>query len=87
MIAVSGSSNRSKADKDPADWLPVPPDRCKYAAERDGLTRLAENCPETTVSYGQVRHPCTARVSDGQPLAGLCSGGRRGIVVVHPLPN
>ncbi|MFF9839166.1 hypothetical protein [Streptomyces sp. NPDC013740] len=79
LIAVSGSSNRSKADKDPADWLPVPPDRCKYAAERDALTRLAENCPETTVSYEQVRHPCTARVSDGQrprasvPVAAVAS--------------
>ncbi|MFI2736611.1 HNH endonuclease family protein [Streptomyces sp. NPDC018711] len=70
LIAVSGSSNRSKADKDPADWLPVPADRCKYtadwvadklrwrltadAAERDTLIRLAEDCPETTVSYEQV---------------------------------
>lgn len=70
LIAVSGSSNRSKADKDPADWLPMPADRCKYAsdwiadklrwrmtadaAERDALTRLAEACPETTVSYEQV---------------------------------
>ncbi|MFB7449896.1 hypothetical protein [Streptomyces sp. NPDC056194] len=51
-------------------WLPVPPYRCKYAgdwvadklrwrltadvAERDALTRLAEACPETTVSYEQV---------------------------------
>ncbi|MEU8543077.1 HNH endonuclease family protein [Streptomyces sp. NPDC048717] len=70
LIAVSGSSNRSKADKDPSDWLPVPVDRCKYAgdwvadklrwrltadaAERDALTRLAEACPETTVTYQQV---------------------------------
>lgn len=28
LIAVSGSSNRSKADKDPADWLPVPAYQC-----------------------------------------------------------
>ncbi|MFB6841895.1 hypothetical protein [Streptomyces sp. NPDC056361] len=70
MIAVSGSSNRSKADKDPADWLPVPADRCKYTgdwikdklrwrltadpAEINALTRLAEACPETTASYEQV---------------------------------
>ncbi|MET7827097.1 HNH endonuclease family protein [Streptomyces sp. NPDC005386] len=33
LIAVSGSSNRSKADKDPAAWLPVPADQCAYAAD------------------------------------------------------
>ncbi|MFC4507407.1 MULTISPECIES: HNH endonuclease family protein [Streptomyces] len=70
LIAVSGSSNRSKADKDPADWLPVPADQCKYAAdwmadklrwrlsadaaERDALTQLAEACPAATVTYEQV---------------------------------
>ncbi|MBP0454042.1 HNH endonuclease [Kitasatospora sp. RG8] len=70
LIAVSGSSNRSKADKDPADWLPVPDDRCKYtvdwvadklrwrltadAAEHEALSRLAESCPTATVSYDQV---------------------------------
>ncbi|MFF2367810.1 HNH endonuclease family protein [Streptomyces sp. NPDC058122] len=70
LIAVSGSSNRSKADRDPADWLPVPADRCKYAAdwvadklrwsltadaaERDALTHLAEACPATTVTFEQA---------------------------------
>ncbi|GHI65776.1 hypothetical protein Saso_74260 [Streptomyces asoensis] len=70
LIAVSGSSNRSKSDKDPADWLPVEAFRCEYAsawvatklrwqlpadpAERDALTRLAETCPDTTVTYEQV---------------------------------
>ncbi|MFE1927531.1 HNH endonuclease family protein [Streptomyces asoensis] len=70
LIAVSGSSNRSKADKDPADWLPVEAFRCEYTsawvgtklrwqlpadpAERDALTRLAETCPDTTVTYEQV---------------------------------
>ncbi|MGW0585934.1 HNH endonuclease, partial [Streptomyces sp. NPDC002920] len=64
---VSGSSNRSKSDKDPAEWLPVEAFRCEYVgawaatkprwqlpadpAERDALTRLAEACPDTTVSY------------------------------------
>lgn len=67
LIAVSGSSNRSKADKDPADWLPVPADHCKYAgdwikdklrwdltadpAEIHALTGLAEACPDTRISY------------------------------------
>jgi hypothetical protein len=34
LIAVSVSSNRSKSDKDPADWLPVEAFRCEYAARR-----------------------------------------------------
>ena len=70
LIAVSGSSNRSKSDKDPADWLPVEAFRCEYTgawvatklrwqlpadpAERDALTRLAESCPDTTVTYEQA---------------------------------
>ncbi|WP_406363822.1 HNH endonuclease family protein (plasmid) [Streptomyces sp. NBC_00715] len=70
LIAVSGSSNRSKADKDPAAWLPVPADRCAYAAdwvadklrwgltadaaERDALARLSEGCPTSTVTYERV---------------------------------
>ncbi|MER5199846.1 HNH endonuclease family protein [Streptomyces sp. NPDC002755] len=70
LIAVSGSSNRSKSDKDPADWLPVDAYRCEYAsawtatklrwqlpadpAERDALTHLAEACPDTTLTYEQV---------------------------------
>ncbi|MGW5342877.1 HNH endonuclease family protein [Streptomyces sp. NPDC004050] len=70
LIAVSGSSNRSKADKDPADWLPVEADRCKYAvdwvadklrwrlaadpAEREALSRVAAGCPQATVTYEQV---------------------------------
>lgn len=33
LIAVSGSSNRSKADKNPANWLSVPADRCNYVAD------------------------------------------------------
>ncbi|WP_405966035.1 HNH endonuclease family protein [Streptomyces sp. NBC_00723] len=70
LIAVSGSSNRSKSDKDPADWLPVQGYRCEYGgawvatklrwqlpadpAERDALTHLAEVCPNATVTYEQV---------------------------------
>ncbi|WLQ45622.1 HNH endonuclease family protein (plasmid) [Streptomyces laculatispora] len=34
LIAVTAKSNRSKADKDPAQWLPPSADyRCQYAAE------------------------------------------------------
>ncbi|MFB8242674.1 HNH endonuclease family protein [Kitasatospora purpeofusca] len=70
LIAVSGSSNRSKSDKDPAAWMPVEADRCKYvidwvadklrrrpsadAAELQALSHHAESCPTTTVTYQQV---------------------------------
>ncbi|MFD3907991.1 HNH endonuclease [Streptomyces sp. CB04723] len=37
LIAVTAKSNRSKADKDPAQWLPPAADyRCTYAAEWTG---------------------------------------------------
>ncbi|MET8038945.1 HNH endonuclease family protein [Streptomyces sp. NPDC005345] len=70
LIAVSASSNQSKADKDPAAWLPVPADQCVYAAdwvadklrwqltadaaERDALARLSEGCPTSAVTYERV---------------------------------
>ncbi|MFJ3205609.1 HNH endonuclease family protein [Streptomyces sp. NPDC086989] len=94
LIAVSGSSNRSKADKDPADWLPVKADQCKYAAdwvadklrwkltadpaERDALSRLAEDCPGTAVSYEQVPLPAGLGVAPGLdgPGLGRQLGGR-----------
>jgi hypothetical protein len=66
LITVSGSSNRSKADKDPAAWLTVPADQCAYAtdwaagklrwqltqdtAEPDALDRLAKSCPTFSVT-------------------------------------
>lgn len=34
LIAVTARSNRSKADQDPAQWLPAAADvHCRYAAE------------------------------------------------------
>lgn len=67
LVAVSAASNRSKADKDPAEWLPNTEVTCRYIAEwtgdkkRWGLTadadelaalkQLAEACPNTTVEY------------------------------------
>lgn len=34
MVAVTARSNRSKADQDPAEWLPPAPDAlCRYGAE------------------------------------------------------
>jgi hypothetical protein len=67
LVAVTAGSNRSKADKDPAEWLPNPEVTCRYGAEWTGdklrwrltvdtdeltaLTQLAEACPNTTVEY------------------------------------
>ncbi|MER6014065.1 HNH endonuclease family protein [Streptomyces bluensis] len=68
LVAVSAASNRSKADQDPAEWLPPATDVvCRYTSEwiatklrweltadtveREALTRLADACPGTTVTY------------------------------------
>ncbi|MGP3636860.1 HNH endonuclease [Streptomyces sp. 24-1644] len=66
LIAVSAASNRSKADRDPAEWLPSDGSyHCTYAwvgtklrwelavdeNERQALLGLAEDCPTTTVVY------------------------------------
>lgn len=65
LVAVSASSNRSKSDRDPAEWMPAM-ERCRYAAEwiavkarwdlsvdvdeRDFLSGVAVNeCATTTV--------------------------------------
>ncbi|MEU9411624.1 hypothetical protein AB0E08_38835 [Streptomyces sp. NPDC048281] len=63
-------SNRSKGDKDPANWMPVAVDRRTYtvdwvadklrwrlsadAAELQALDRYAEQCPPATVTYQQA---------------------------------
>lgn len=67
LVAVTAGSNRSKADKDPAEWLPNAEVTCRYVSEWTGdklrwrltvdadelaaLTQLAEACPKTTVEY------------------------------------
>ncbi|MFC9131070.1 HNH endonuclease family protein [Streptomyces sp. NPDC057099] len=68
LIAVTAASNRSKADKDPAEWLPPAAGvTCRYISEWVGtklrwgltvdtvefeaLTRLAQDCPDTTVTF------------------------------------
>jgi len=37
LVAVSASSNRSKSDKDPSQWLPQRSDQCRYAAAWVGV--------------------------------------------------
>ncbi|MGW0731880.1 HNH endonuclease family protein [Streptomyces sp. NPDC002851] len=67
LVAVTAGSNRSKADKDPAEWLPNAEVTCRYLSEWTGaklrwrlsvdadelgaLTQLAEACPDTTVQF------------------------------------
>ncbi|MFC9682475.1 HNH endonuclease family protein [Streptomyces sp. NPDC056948] len=68
LIAVTAASNRSKADKDPAEWLPPAAGvTCRYTSEWvatklrwglsadtvefEALTRLAQDCPDTTVTF------------------------------------
>ena len=66
LIAVSAASNRSKGDKDPANWLPQASYQCTYAsdwvavkvrwgftvdsAEQARLTQLLTACPADTIS-------------------------------------
>ncbi len=61
LIAVTPRSNRQKADKDVAEWLPIEPTRCRYVTEwvavkrdnqlsideteRETLIHLASQCP------------------------------------------
>jgi hypothetical protein len=45
LVAVTARSNRSKADKDPAQWLPPhEPARCRYIAEWTAVKQRWQNC-------------------------------------------
>lgn len=77
LAAVSASSNRSKGDRDPADWLP-PRARCKYVKhyvavkirwsltvdrpERRALRRRAEKCPNAVLRVRRARVVLANRV-------------------------
>ncbi|GAA4107580.1 HNH endonuclease family protein [Nocardioides fonticola] len=66
LVAVTASSNRSKSDRDPAEWLPAK-HRCRYtawwlavksrwslaidSAERDALTALVDRCGSRRLAY------------------------------------
>ena len=65
LIAVTASSNRSKSDRDPAEWLPAATDTCRYLSdwvvtkwrwrlridpiERAVLVSALGNCPDRRV--------------------------------------
>jgi hypothetical protein len=70
LVGVTDSVNRSKSDRDPAEWLPTY-DRCRYvrewtavkvrwrltvdAAERAELKRLAAACPAVVLTVKRAR--------------------------------
>ena len=70
LVGVTASLNRSKADQDPAEWLPTRA-RCRYLrewvvvkhrwrlsvdpAEQTALTDLAETCDDLTITLTRAR--------------------------------
>ncbi|MBZ5736116.1 excalibur calcium-binding domain-containing protein [Nocardioides sp. TRM66260-LWL] len=89
LLAVTASSNRSKGDSDPAEWLPAER-QCSYVKrwvtvklrwslsvdrrERDVLTRKARVCPDTTIRTHRASVTFVTRGSSG----GSSSGGSGG---------
>ncbi|MGW1768595.1 GmrSD restriction endonuclease domain-containing protein [Streptomyces sp. NPDC002073] len=67
LVGVSARSNRAKADRDPAEWMPIPAARCQYLgewvstklrwslsadeAERKALLQYAAECPDAKLTY------------------------------------
>ncbi|MGW6015837.1 HNH endonuclease family protein [Streptomyces sp. NPDC055210] len=65
LVAVTGRSNRSKSDKDPANWMPPAPDetvRCTYAAQWVG-TKLRWNLTADDTELTALRD-----IANGCPL-------------------
>ncbi|HEX4814917.1 MAG TPA: HNH endonuclease family protein [Nonomuraea sp.] len=66
LVAVTARSNRQKADKDPAQWLPIEQVRCRYVAEwvavkrhwqlsvdtaeKAKLVEIAQGCPNAPLA-------------------------------------
>jgi hypothetical protein len=75
LVVVTASSNRSKSDRDPAEWLPRKAARCRYVREyvavktrwrltvdrsvKRALLQVSRNCKNVVV---RVRH---AKVATG----------------------
>jgi hypothetical protein len=83
LRAVSAKSNRSKSDKDPASWLPVPQARCQYLydyvkvktswglsvdkAELAALEKLNASCSTKDLSPTTPSSPSTSTVGTTSP--------------------
>ncbi|WP_153392705.1 lamin tail domain-containing protein [Ornithinicoccus halotolerans] len=84
LVAVTASVNRSKADRDPAQWLPKY-NRCRYVrewtvvklrwklavdgAEKRRLRELAAGCRNVTVAWTPA--PVTTTSGTGSPVKGV----------------
>jgi hypothetical protein len=85
LVAVTASSNRSKSDRDPAEWMPRKVSRCRYVREyvavktrwrltvdrpeKRALVRAANRCKNVFVT---VR---TAKIATGGSNTGSSDGG------------
>jgi hypothetical protein len=90
LVAVTASSNRSKSDRDPAEWMPSL-GACKYVrqwvavkirwrltvdrAEKRALRRLGDHCRNSTLT---VRRAVIRTASEGTSSGGG-SGGAGGL--------
>jgi hypothetical protein len=90
LVAVSASSNRSKSDRDPTEWLP-PLGRCAYAkswigvkyrwrlsvnpAEKSTLTRVLADCPPLMVLPALASRVENPNVQSPSSTSSSASGG------------
>jgi DNA invertase Pin-like site-specific DNA recombinase len=61
LVAVTARSNRQKADKDPAEWLPIEQVRCRYVAEWVAVKRHWHLGVDARRRPSSSRSPRTAR--------------------------
>lgn len=89
LVAVTASSNRSKSDRDPAEWM-LPLGRCRYVrqwvavkvrwhlkvdqAEKGALGSLASGCKNSTLTVTRA----VIRLADSTTTGGTGGGGTGG---------